>query len=299
MTQIAYFEEIIWPFESNIHSDAKLIEEKVNDWFTMYCESNELVEKFKKERLPLFSTRVYNYGTFEKVLAIAKITQYIFRLDEYFTLEDTNLAEKLATKIPWYFLKNINTAKYKWLRYGFSDVWECVSKLSPEEWNKRQLNSIATSFKARRLEIEFINDVNPSSLEYLTFRPVADAIDMCFNFIEYASDQYLSFETIAHPFFQAMIQHCRCIIMATNDLFSYNNEVVYHGNKMSLVLVYQTELNLLLEQALKKVYAYIEENLKYYLMYKKRVQQTLKQDIQFYILGLEQLMVGTYEFYFD
>ncbi|RWS21836.1 hypothetical protein B4U80_11761 [Leptotrombidium deliense] len=68
---------------------------------------------------------------------------------------------------------------------------------------------------------------------------------------------------------------------------------------MNLVMVYQNELNLTLKEAFDKVYAYNEENLRYYMMYKERVQATVEQDIQFYLHGLEQLIVGSYEFHFD
>ncbi|RWS24522.1 hypothetical protein B4U80_13865 [Leptotrombidium deliense] len=64
-------------------------------------------------------------------------------------------------------------------------------------------------------------------------------------------------------------------------------------------MVYQNELNLSLEQAFDKVYAYNDENFKYYMMYKERVRAIVKQDIQFYLHGLEQLIVGSYEFHFD
>ncbi|RWS20975.1 terpenoid synthase-like protein [Leptotrombidium deliense] len=299
MTRVTDLKRINWPFEGKLHNDAKLIEEKVNEWFKVYCKTNEMEEKYRQQRVPQFSSRNFNYGPFEKVLAIAKFHSYIFAFDDYFELEDDDAVEKLTANILSPSLENINFGENQWLHRGFNDVWECVSNLAPDEWNERQLNTIITWLKTIQMEKKFRNNVIPSSLEYLTLRPVSVGINMCFNFIEHAYGQYLSFETIAHPFFQAMLQHCRCIILATNDIYSYHKEQQSKADTMNLVMVYQNELNLSLEEAFDKVYDYNDENLRYYLMYKERVQATVKQDIQFYLHGLEQLIVGSYEFHFD
>ncbi|RWS02128.1 hypothetical protein B4U80_12632 [Leptotrombidium deliense] len=95
-----------------------------------------------------------------------------------------------------------------------------------------------------------------------------------------------------------MLQHCRCIFFATNDVYSYHKEK-QDGDVMNLIMVYECELKLSTKEAFDKVFEYIEENVKYYMMYKERVKTNLTQDIQFYIHGLEQVLAGYHDFHFD
>ncbi|RWS22777.1 Terpene synthase metal-binding domain protein-like protein [Leptotrombidium deliense] len=298
MTRVQDLKKIQYPYTPNIHRDAKLIEDKVIDWFKQYCKTKDMEEKYKKENVSRFSTTVCNYGSFGKVLAIGKLHSYIFAFDDYFELEDVDTVEKLTTKLSNPTMKNVNLGENDWLLSGFYDAWGTVSKLAPEEWNHKQLNAVIDWFKLLQYEKKFRdNNVIPSLFDYLTWRPYGLGIDVLFYFIEYCSDQYLSAATIADPLFQAMLHHCRCLITASNDYYSYNKEK-RQGDVINLVMVYQNELNLSLEQAFDKVYEYHDKHFKYYLKYRELIKITVKQDIQWFLHGLEQTLVGCCEIHF-
>ncbi|RWS24523.1 Terpene synthase metal-binding domain protein-like protein [Leptotrombidium deliense] len=299
MTRVQDLKKIELPYKLNTHRDAKLIEDKVTDWFKQYCKTKDMEEKYSKERVSRFSTIVCNYGSFEKVLAIGKLHSYIFAFDDYFESEDVDTVEKLTAILSTPTMPNVNLGENDWLLSGFNDAWGAVSKLAPDEWNHKQLNTLINWFKLLQFEKKFRNNnVIPSSFEYLTWRPYGLGIDMLFHFIEYCSDQYLSSDTIGDPLFQAMLYHCRCMIIASNDYYSYHKEK-RQGDVINLVMVYQNELNLSLEQAFDKVYEYNDKHFKYYLKYRELLQTTVKQDIQWFLLGLEQLIVGSCEFHFN
>ncbi|RWS30666.1 Terpene synthase metal-binding domain protein-like protein [Leptotrombidium deliense] len=297
------FPKIEWKNEATNHKEVDKLEKELNDWLSVYCKAAGMNGSLVSHKLSYFSTRIWHYGSYERVLAIAKLIAYFFVVDDFFDVMDRKWTRYQYGRLIEIALNDeiVPLQGDNWFQACWSDLWQSFTRLANNEWKYRLINSCATWFKGAELELKFKQSKKiPSLVEYLTLRPFSEGGEFCFNFIEFAANKYLSQNTLSNPVFNSLLQYSRLVLFATNDLYSFRKETK-KGDVMNLVMVYHNEYKISTQEAIYKTVEFIQENLKIFESYKDQLVSALipDDDMQFYVSGLEAMFRGNYDFHFD
>ncbi|RWS22550.1 hypothetical protein B4U80_13534 [Leptotrombidium deliense] len=284
------------------HKDFILIENELNDWINVYCNAAGIDGSLDGHKLSYFSSRVYNYGSHERVLAVAKVIAFLFIADDIWDFLDAKLIRIQQRRLVEIAANDeiIPLSSDNWFEACFSDVWRNISIIGKDEWKLRFIESLENWFKTAEMEQQFRKFKKvPPLPDYLTIRPYSQGAQFNFAFMEFASNNYLSPKTLSNTVFHSLQHYARLVLFATNDLYSHRKEVK-KGDVMNIIMVFEKEYGLTAQQAINKTVDFINENLKIFESVKKQLTSSLiEENIEFYVSYLETMIRGNYDFHFE
>jgi hypothetical protein len=180
-------------------------------------------------------------------------------------------------------------------------IYEAFSRLSQPNWLEERFRiQLLRHLKAGTYEVEDIVEadgtVEPE--KYMSLRELDSGMYPAINLLEVAFDIYLPDEVLEHPQIKRLEQLCCRVALMSNELFSYEKEVVKLGTRFNLVRVYEETYNLSFDEAVHCVIEKLNQETAEFLDLRNNVpsfndphvdEMTAK-----YVLGLEDHVNAAY-----
>jgi 5-epi-alpha-selinene synthase len=130
---------------------------------------------------------------------------------------------------------------------------------------------------------------------YLVQREHDSAVHTCIDLIEPAAGIDLSDELHETEPLPTMRRLCARALAYTNDLMSYEKEVLRHGNPNNLVHVLMVQRSLPFELAVHRVVALINEYIRQLVALEGELDAGPREPVARYAAGMRQLLRGNYD----
>ncbi|RWS04340.1 terpene synthase-like protein [Dinothrombium tinctorium] len=304
MTKIVY-QELDIPVESKISSFAEEIQENCELLFYKYNIFDETKKsEFHEQKITTFPTRVYNYASKEILQIVSNFLAWTFVFDDYIETHHYDRDEtcERVLQIGYGNLSLKEGEALRSLEALFSEIWNSIKKQSPNEWQKRFIDSIRNWFVFTNILMKHkMNGTIPTMAEFISYRWFDAASDMAINLIEFAMEKFLPQSFHNEMVIQHLVHANGNVIGAINDIFSYEKDI-RADNNLNFVEVMKNEMKIEVQEAIDRRYDFTRAQIQSYFLLRKQLNRIFDPNdevIKKYVDGMDSLMRGHYDFYFD
>jgi hypothetical protein len=177
------------------------------------------------------------------------------------------------------------------------DIRSRMLLCASEAWLNRFADDVSDYlFKGTLKAVEnWTNQTVPDVESYLIQRRYDSSVLTCEDLIEITGEALeLSDEVFANPTIQRLRELCANVVAYTNDIFSYEKEVLIHKNPNNLLHVLMVHQSLSLEDATTRAVSLINEDIQAFIVEEQTFWPHAKRDrrLSAYVRGLKAWMRG-------
>ncbi|RWS05662.1 pentalenene synthase-like protein [Dinothrombium tinctorium] len=304
MAKIIY-QELDIPIESKLNSFADEIQENCELLFDKYNIFDEAKKNdFHEQKLTFYASRGFHYASKEVLQILANYFTWGFIFDDYMETHH-NEREETCQRVLQIGNGNLCLKEGELLRpleELFSEIWDSIKQRSPNEWQKRFIDALRNWFVFVHILMNHkVNDTNPTLAEYISYRWFDFGSDMIILMIEFAMQKFLPQSYHKEMVMQHIVHALGNVIASINDIFSYEKET-RAGNHLNLVAVIKNEMKIEVQEAMDRAYDFNRVQIQSYFSLRKQLNRIFDPNdevIKKYVNGMDTLMRGNYDFYFD
>ncbi len=246
--------------------------------------------------------QVYPYASLERLLVVGAFSQWLFFLDDQYD-DDPTLGRDVSAS------RAVMAASFAVL-CGACDVARTpferytlhlrgkLRAVASQAWMHRFLGEVEAYLFAGSLVAmdHWSHDRVPSLAEYVPMRMHDSAVFPAFSMIELATGMELVAAQLADPALIAMQAAAVRHIALSNDLFSYQKEVLVSGTSCNLVAVLMGE-GPCFEQAVARAVALLNGEIDDFQAHERRLDTCgLDAPLRSYVEGMKAWMRGNLDF---
>lgn len=260
------------------------------------------------EGVVLLDSYVYPYAKLEPLLAAGAFSQWLFFLDDqYDDHPDLGrdpssvraIMEHSFAVLSTGYLPSNPTAFDRFTVY----LKRRLDTLSSDEWMRRFMSDIENYlFRGSLPAIEhWAQDETPTLDQYLTMRMYDSAVFAAIDIIEVAAGIELTDEIRNHPVISEMARLTVRHTAYTNDLFSYQKEVLWSGTPCNLVHVLMSSRGSSFEEAVLEVVKIANADVARFLELEANIPSwgpATDEAVRAYVMGMKTWMRGAVDFSF-
>lgn len=240
------------------------LEVETIEWFKKNCsEGDRLSKVYDKQRISEFASRVHRNGISYKRMFIISKTYLTFTFWDDLLDRNPHLWDKVATSVMDVTMnKEIDHSDSKnYLLTAWCDLWQEIISITPKQWQENFANSLQNWFASSKIENAIRSSKRLLSYnEYHSIRLISVFVEVCFDFIEFAQNEYLTMEERANSTFKLFFIHAKTIVYLTNDLYSWPKEKRV-GDNMNIMYIHQELAKMSEEEAIATIVEQIKKEL--------------------------------------
>ncbi len=298
-------------------SDEKLVPLKLNPLVT---ESFRLVEQFFQENELMFpqfkfvndmGAYLHPNANLKRLTAIEILFDLDFYIDDLYGDHALNIHRLTSSpaiqetcdhieRCADVFATGKLSSNPSTLETGYWKLRKVMEIETTECWLERFAELLKEHLMAtiNPLAYGWVPDASISVDDYITIRELISGMHMTIDLIEFDLGIYLPNNVIYHAVVTKLRQCCMKIAALTNDLFSYEKEVLQGELTFNLIVVLQKNLRCGFEQAVEAAFNLINEETKaFYELSQNFVycwDSTINSDVKHYIEGMKHQIAATW-----
>ncbi len=290
-----------WPATANACTDA------ANQATTALALKLELitpdqVQRFDASRFALLSGFAYPNATLERFKVCNDWLMWLFFFDDQ--ADEQAEAGQETLKLRDYMevcLDVLRTGALRADAAGFEvftlDVRHRLVQFATEAWLERFLENVEDYlFKGTLTAADnWTHDTTPGVESYLLQRQYDSAVYTCQDLIEITAEGIeLPPEILSDARFQSLRRLCTQVVAFTNDIFSYEKEVLKHRNPNNLLDVLMLHRSLSLAEATSQAVRLINNAVESFITHEQDLLPEIRGDerLHIYVQGMKAWMRG-------
>ena len=286
----------------NEHPEA----DEANDETARICEQNNIALPHFAEYNTL-TGYMYPRTTKDRLVTLNLWVDYLFFIDDYY---DRNTDHQYKDNLDDY--RRLLQTAVRVMCEGYEPdhehviypaaklIYERLSAIVPSQWlSERFQQAMLDHLNASTLTIDDIyadGDINVD--QYVHYREMDSGMYPTIYLLEPAFGIYLSDEVFNHPFIKRIIQLCNRIATLSNDIFSYEKEVIRLGADFNLIKLIEDAKGVSFDEALHEVVAMINEDTQEFLLLQDDIPDfgdaAINESVEKFTLGIYDHIVGAY-----
>jgi hypothetical protein len=181
----------------------------------------------------------------------------------------------------------------------FKTLHDLSEPLSPGQWLQRFTDSMRDYFNVTTENLERMASNPLQTLEnYIHMRELDSGMRPTIDMIEFAYNIYLPDEVIHHPYMAQMSARTSLIGALTNDLFSYEKEVLRVNSRFNILYILMNTYEMTFEQAvdatMQRLNGYITGFIESENAMPDWNNAALNRDARSYVQGLKDMIIATW-----
>lgn len=291
---------------AQLHPKAELVEQIV----TRLCQQLGIYLK-QYQHYTTMTAYLYPHTDIERLVAIQLLMNTLWYLDDHYdrdTVQENTQEKKARARVYVDCVEILRSGQmpqtHHLLYPVFLELHRRIGKLSGPAWLNRLADSMIEHMQASIGNREaFVLGDNVDVAQYMHIRELDSGMRPTIYMIEFARNIFLPDEVMQHPYVQVMTLRCARIGSLTNDIFSYEKEVLRLGSHYNLLRVFMEGEGMNFQEAVHESILLINGIIDDFVQEAEQIpdwpDRNIRPMVREYILGLRDLVIASWHWQYS